>query len=408
MVIVAAAVANQIAHLWIDPLYWLGTAVLAVSAALFGLWMRGLPGMIEHDLYGRCTQTPEGRARFKELLEEARTQLTSNWRFLPIGLGLAVSLTFIGVMSVWDGDPLNVWRAVAWSLGLLPWGWMLGAAGSVVFGVASLIRSVGEAGLLKVLPEHPDGCGGLKSVSMSIVKMVSPMLIVIVLLGFTSIDPKLAVPESVFRIYKLKEPEAVPPDTQQLQHIPAPETGALERQVRSEVGTARVELLKKECSALDVGPRTDSYANCIQRIVEVVEATAEVPAKASRKIWNPRIVPFARVGLLFLIVAIGVCFFWPLGSLHVAMVKARDKKGQELARRLDEVEEEFKAKLDVKTLQDAASLSEHLEKVRKEVLQVRRHPVWPFDAAAVSKVAIPQLLALGSTLVGLLSDWLVH
>lgn len=161
MVIVVAGLQNQAVYLRFDPLYCLGMVVLAVSAALFGSWMRSIPALIEHHLYNRCTPTVEAHDRFGELLKEAYAQLTSRQRFIPIGIGLAVSSSFIGAM-LWSNSSVPGWQAtLGWSLGLLPWGWMIGTAGAVAFGISRLVRKVGAAGILQILPEHPDGCGWL-------------------------------------------------------------------------------------------------------------------------------------------------------------------------------------------------------------------------------------------------------
>ncbi|HVG60455.1 MAG TPA: hypothetical protein VNA24_17995 [Hyalangium sp.] len=147
---------------------------------------------------------------------------------------------------------------------------------------------------------------------------------------------------------------------------------------------------------------------CIDSIVEESKAMASARSQGYRKLWNRRIVPFARMGLIALIIAVGLCFIWPLGTLHLAMAKARDRKGLELAQLMNNAEEQFKATLKAMKLQEAAELSDHLEKVRKQILRVRRYPVWPFDAAVLTKIAIPQILALGSTLAGVLTEWLTH
>lgn len=392
-VILTAGLANQAIRLVVDPLFMLMTLVLAVSAALFRSWMRDIPSLLQH-LSSRC---PEGeRERFEGLVDEARRKRESRRRLIPVAMALSVAVLFLAVYIPWRQALLRY--TLALGPGLLLWAWMIGAAGSVAFEMAWFVRTLGGTNLLRILPEHPDGCGGLKPLGAFFTRMVSPLLLVAVLLGLASAAPEMT-PEQAKHLWS--RPIASPfqpPDVSWYDPVPA--------QVMSAVGAQRLERLEKKCAELDVPAGSPAYQDCIAQLVAESKVIAQAQSEGYHLLWRGSVIPFARAGLLFLITAIAVFFFWTLGSVHQAMVRERDARGFALAQGLEAAEARFNEKLEAQELAEAAELSEHLEKVRKQVQHVSSYPVWPFDAAAISKVAVPQLLALGSTLVGIISDWL--
>jgi hypothetical protein len=384
---------NQGIRLLADPLFLLMTLVLAVSAALFRLWMRDIPTLLQH-LYKLC---PAGERKvFDGLVDEARRRMEGRQRLIPIAIAIGVTLLFIFVFITWRQTPLRYLLALC--PGLVLWAWMIGAAGGVSFGVARLVRALGGANILRLLPEHPDGCGGLKPLGSFFAQMVSPLLLVAVLLGLASAAPAMTPEQATYFWSRPIWRPFQPPDVSWYDPVPA--------QMLSTVGAVRLERMKKECAELAAPAGSQQYQDCISRLVAESKFIAQARNSERHLLWSRSVIPFARAGLFILITCIALCFLWPLWSVHLSMVQERDARGLALAHDLEAAEAQFGEKLKAGALEEAAELSEQLEKVRKQVLRVHRYPVWPFDAAAASRVAVPQVLALGSTLVGIISDWL--
>ena len=392
-VILAASLVNQSIRLVADSLFSLVTLVLAASAALFGGWMRDIPNLLQH-LSLHCIEG--SRERFDGLVREARLRRESRRRFLPVVIALLVALLFMGVFIPWRQTSLRY--ILALGPGLLVWAWMIGAAGSVAFDVAWFVRTLGGANILRVLPEHPDGCGGLRPLGLFFARMVSPLLLVAVLLGLASAAPEMTPAQAKYFWSRSLVRPFQPPDVSWYEPTRS--------HFLTTVGAARLKRLEKECAELTASAESPAYQDCISRLVAESKVVEKARNSHRYLLWRGSVTPFARAGLFILSLCIALCFLWPLRSVHLAMARERDARGLALANDLEAAEAQFGEKLKARALGAAAELSEQLEKVRQQVLRVRGYPVWPFDAAAVSRVAVPQLLALGSTLAGIISDWL--
>lgn len=407
-VVLAAGLASQLIREIYDPLFSLVTVILAVSASLVRRWMNGIPAFLTRS-HDSCP--PEKRDTFRLHARSTYARMMSWKRFIPVGVGIALALAFIESFT-----GFRHWRSAGgYALSLIAWSWLIGAAGGVAFWVSHLIRTLGTEGCFPVLPEHPDGCGGLKPVGAFFVRMIAPLLLVSAALGIASLNPAFPIDQiKIFRTHQLAdlsgdiERALRDAGTFTREEINAYRYGQYlpfsEPQLRWEVGMERIKRLKEECSKLDVAPASEPYSDCISRIMAEAEAAALAYGKAHSKLWNPRVIPFARIGLVILVAAVGLCFIWPLGGVHQAMASFRDASGQAIAEKLKQLNEAALSS----ALPERQELDAQLEKAREHASRIQHYPVWPFDAAILSTVVVPQVIALGSALGGGLVEWLTR
>lgn len=117
------------------------------------------------------------------------------------------------------------------------------------------------------------------------------------------------------------------------------------------------------------------------------------------------------LGIIAYIVLAPVFFFWPLGTAHDAMQRAKDAELLSLAKEFDSVYREVKV-----DLRGGEGRREHcvneLEQVKRLYQMVEQFPVWPFDTGSLRRffaiVTAPLLPALVSILSGLVSTAVLH
>ncbi len=117
------------------------------------------------------------------------------------------------------------------------------------------------------------------------------------------------------------------------------------------------------------------------------------------------LLPGQQIGFLALIILLFVTFFLPLGSVHTAMKKAKEKELENIAGVFSELNAQVKRKMANKEFgKNFNEEIESLEKIDFLYDKTERMPVWPFNLANLGRVAMAALIPLIAFIIDLVSN----
>jgi hypothetical protein len=185
--------------------------IIAATAWTFTLWLEHIPTIFQFVVKGRriisLQPNEDVSQKYKQFLQEYQRILLSSQRMWMIILLTTLALVFSLVLllpglplivSSFPRDPLysllrvlSALLAVLIPLPLCAYFFAVGAW--IVYSTGSTLRKVTKSFELVVVPNHPDGCGGLKWLGNFCLGMALPLLLSLSFLGVWGIGGALTV-----------------------------------------------------------------------------------------------------------------------------------------------------------------------------------------------------------------------